>query len=209
MSAPWLALGCSYLVGSVPTAYVVVRLVARADVRTVGSGNVGATNVTRAAGAGWGLVVFLLDALKGVLATQGFAVWFEVEPRDPAQLACGIAAVMGHVFPLFLGLRGGKGVATTIGVLVSTVPTMAAAVLAVWAAGFALTRYVSVGSLAAALAIPVAQILWGRVQIEQVFGAALGLLLVWTHRANIQRLAAGTEHRAGRAGAPPRPTGSG
>jgi len=195
---PLIALTGSYLVGSIPTAYLMVRRLKGVDVRTVGSGNVGATNVTRAAGLGAGLAVFFLDVAKGLVAVWGMSPWFAQPVTPTAQLACGLAAVLGHVFPVFLRFRGGKGVATTIGVLVGAVPLIAAACLAVWVGCFLIWRYVSVGSLAAAVTLPLVQLLTHRPLSERWVGAALALVLIARHRTNILRLLRGTEHRAGR-----------
>ena len=193
-----LALAGSYLVGSIPTAYLLVKRLKRVDVRTVGSGNVGATNVTRAAGLGAGTAVFVLDLAKGLVAVWGLAPWL-ARPVTPAvQLACGLAAVVGHVFPVFLGFRGGKGVATTIGVLIGTVPLIAVVCLAVWAGCFLVWRYVSVGSLATAVTLPLVQTLVHRPLPEILLGAALAGVIIARHRTNIIRLLHGTEHRAGR-----------
>lgn len=195
---PILALTGSYLVGSIPTAYLLVKRLKRIDVRTVGSGNVGATNVTRVAGVGAGTLVFCLDLVKGLVAVWGLAPWVARPVTPTAQLACGLAAVLGHVFPVFLGFRGGKGVATTIGVLLGTVPFMAAVCLAVWVGCFLIWRYVSVGSLAAAVTLPLLQFLAHRPLPERWLGAALAAVLIARHRTNILRLLRGTEHRAGR-----------
>ena len=193
-----LALAGSYLVGSIPTAYLLVKRLKRVDVRTVGSGNVGATNVTRAAGLGAGTAVFVLDLAKGLVAVWGMSPWL-ARPVTPAvQLACGLAAVVGHVFPVFLGFRGGKGVATTIGVLIGTVPLIAVVCLAVWAGCFLVWRYVSVGSLAVAVTLPVVQTLVHRPLPEVLLGAALAGVIIARHRTNIIRLLHGTEHRSGR-----------
>ena len=122
----------SYLVGSVPTAYLVVKRLKRVDVRTIGSGNVGATNVTRVAGLWAGISVFLVDLAKGLVAVQVLGPWL-IHPLTPTlQFSCGLAAILGHAFPVFLNFRGGKGVATTIGVLIGTMPIIAGTYLLVW-----------------------------------------------------------------------------
>lgn len=195
-----LALAGSYLIGSIPTAYLLVKWLKRIDVRSVGSGNVGATNVARVAGLQAGLVVFLLDATKGLIAVLGIAPWLGGAGTPMMRLACGLAAVLGHTFPIFLGFRGGKGVATTIGVLIGAMPGVAAMYLAVWGACFVLWRYVSVSSLAAAVMIPIAQVLWHQPLAEVGLGSALALLIVARHRANIERLVQGREPRAGARG---------
>ena len=151
-----LALGSSYLLGSIPTAYLFVKGIKRVDVRRLGSGNVGATNAARVAGGGVGLIVFLLDAGKGWLAARGCSRWWLGAPSATAQLACGLMAVVGHVWPLFLRFKGGKGVATTLGVFLGTMPGVVAIFLVVWVASLVCWRYVSVGSLLAALTIPLA-----------------------------------------------------
>lgn len=190
-----LALISSYLIGSIPTAYLLVKRLKHVDIRTIGSGNVGATNVTRAAGRGAGSVVFLLDLTKGLVAVGVLAPWL-VQPATAAvQLGCGLAAVIGHVFPLFLKFRGGKGVATTMGALLGVTPLVAAVSMGAWACGFFLWRYVSVASLVAAVAIPITQALLHRTRGEVLAGLVLALLIVVKHRENIDRLMQGTEHR--------------
>ena len=202
-----IGLLAAYLIGSIPTAFLIVKWLKRVDVRTVGSGNVGATNAARVAGKGAGAVVFLLDAAKGLVAVLVIAYWswsLEV-PAIPRcgygmvtpQLLCGLAAVAGHCFPVFLQFRGGKGVATTIGVLLGTMPSVAAVCLGVWAACFFAWRYVSIASIAAAVTLPIAQLATRQGPMVAFLGAALALLVVARHRSNIQRLLQGTEHRAG------------
>ena len=189
------ALAGSYLIGSIPTAYLVVKWLKRVDVRTIGSGNVGATNVTRVAGMWAGLVVFLIDVAKGLLAVLVIAPWL-VHPLTPTiQLACGLLAVIGHTFPVFLNFQGGKGVATTVGVLLGTMPIVAAVCLLVWAGCVVIWRYVSVGSLAAAVTLPIAQVVTHRELPDVLLGSTLALLIVVRHRTNIGRLVQGREHK--------------
>ena len=193
-----LALLASYLVGALPTGYLVVKRLLRMDIRTAGSGNVGATNVARVAGARAGAAVFLLDAAKGWIAVRGIAPWLIPSLTEAARLDCGVMAVLGHAFPVFLGFRGGKGVATMIGVLLGAAPAVAALCLAVWVAVFAVSRYVSAASVAAAAMLPVAQALTGAALPEIFLGASLALLVILRHRDNLQRLREGTEPRMGR-----------
>jgi glycerol-3-phosphate acyltransferase PlsY len=188
----------SYLIGSIPTAYLLVKRLKGVDVRTIGSGNVGATNATRVAGVWAGVAVFLIDAAKGLVAVWLIAPWSLASPSSTQRLACGMAAILGHNFPVFLRFRGGKGMATTIGVLLGTMPLVALGLLLVWAVAFAIARYVSVGSLAAAAALPALQLASGQSRSDVVIGAALALLIVVRHRSNISRLLQGTEHRAGK-----------
>lgn len=197
--AAWLtALAGSYLLGSIPTAYLVVKRLKRVDIRSVGSGNVGATNVTRSAGFGPGLFVFVIDGLKGWAAVSLVAPALMPDGASAARLACGVAAVAGHMAPVFLRFRGGKGVATSIGVLLGAMPSAAAVFLGVWVVCFALWRYVSVGSLAAAVSLPAVQLLAGRPIPDVLLGAGLAALIIVKHRANIERLLQGREHRVGR-----------
>ena len=192
------ALAVSYLVGSIPTAFLIVRWVKHVDVRTVGSGNVGATNAMRVAGKGAGLAVFLIDLTKGLAVALVVAPWL-VQPITPLiRLGCGCMAVIGHSFPIFLLFRGGKGVATTIGVLLGVMPVVALTCLIVWGACFLIWRYVSVASLAAAATIPIAQLLTRQTVPEVRLGVALALLIMVRHGSNIGRLLQGREHRAGK-----------
>lgn len=192
MALAWLM---SYLVGSFPTAYVLARVVKGIDIRTVGSGNVGATNAARAVGPWGGIVVLVADVLKGVLAVALIPRIMPAVPSTAMALSCGLAAVLGHDFPVWLRARGGKGVATTIGVVGAGDPVVALTMVGVWAVVCGGCRYVSIASLAAAMAIPLSQLAWHRPSPEVMVGAALALLIVAQHRANIQRLLAGAEPR--------------
>ena len=188
------ALLTSYLLGSIPTAYLMVKRLKGSDIRAIGSGNVGATNVTRAAGFKAGALVFLLDAAKGWLAATWIAgQWSPLSSIAP--LACGAAAIIGHIAPVFLRFRGGKGVATTIGVLIGAIPLVAGVCLVIWVACFFAWRYVSLASLIALSAVPLAQWALRQPPSHVAIGLALAALVLFTHRANIQRLRAGTEHR--------------
>jgi glycerol-3-phosphate acyltransferase PlsY len=193
-----IALAASYLVGSIPTAYLAVRGVKRIDVRTVGSGNVGATNASRVLGVKGGAAVFVLDMLKGLIAAQVIAPWIIPSASGTVRLACGFAAVLGHNFPVFLGFRGGKGVSTTIGVLAGTMPLVALTAATVGLIVFSRWRYVSVGSMAAAAVLPLVQ--YGAKQPSQqvLIGALLAVLIIARHHQNIRRLLDGTELPAGR-----------
>ena len=189
------ALVVCYVLGSIPTAYLLVNWTTHVDIRTVGSGNVGATNTARAAGLWAGLIVFAVDLLKGVVAAGVIPAWFG-QTQPESWLVCGLASVIGHDFPCWLGFRGGKGVATTMGVLLGCFPLLAGLVGGVWAVTFVFSRYVSLSSLAAAIAIPLSLVALRHSLREIVLGAILGGLIVVRHRTNIQRLLAGAEHRA-------------
>lgn len=191
-----VALLVSYLIGAIPSGYLLVRWTKRVDIRTTGSGNIGATNVLRAAGPGAGAGILTFDMLKGWAAARLIPAWLIGQATPATAFACGTAAVLGHVFPIFLRFKGGKGVATVLGALAGSDPLLALTVAGVWGAVFAATRYVSSGSLAAAIAIPLSQALYHRSGGEIALGALLAVVIVWRHKDNIQRLLAGTEHRA-------------
>jgi len=187
----------AYLIGSFPTGFLLVKWLKRVDLRTVGSGNIGATNVGRVAGPWARALVFVMDAAKGALPVV-VAPSLLASPPPAAGLACGLAAVLGHNFPIFLKFKGGKGVATTIGVLFAADPPAGIIYLLVWGAGLLITRYVSVSSMAAAVSIPVMLLALRRSPEELLLGVALALLIILRHRANIDRLRRGTEPRVGR-----------
>lgn len=188
-----LAVAASYLVGSVTWATLLVRLFRGEDIRESGSGNAGATNVLRTAGFGLGLATLVLDALKGtagVLLAHGQGTKVEA--------ACAVAAILGHVFPAWYGFRGGKGVATAVGAFAVLLPIPVAASTALFALVVSVSRMVSVGSVAAAVGLPLLAAFAFRSPGPYVAAAsATALLLVFTHRANLRRLLAGKERRLG------------
>lgn len=191
-----LALGLGFLLGSLPCGFWLARAKG-VDIRKKGSGNIGATNVGRILGKEWGYLVFALDALKGWLA-----VWLAAEflqAGDAGSVLTGMAAVAGHVFSPWLEFKGGKGVATSAGVLLGLAPAVLLATAAVWGISFAWKRIVSVSSLLAATAFPFL-VLWLEPGRHALLLAALALAgLVWyRHRDNLQRLMAGTENGFGK-----------
>nr|WP_216623008.1 glycerol-3-phosphate 1-O-acyltransferase PlsY [Corallococcus exercitus] len=182
-----------YLCGSVPFGVLLTRWLRGVDVRASGSGNIGATNVTRVAGKKLGAVVLLLDALKAVLPV-GLAVHFM--PGDArAHALVGLAAVLGHVYPVWLKLQGGKGVATALGVLVVLVPQAALAGAIIYGLVVARWRVSSVGSLSAAVVAIATAFLTARSREYVLLTAGLFVLMLWTHRSNLQRLARRSENR--------------
>ena len=188
----------AYLIGSVPFAIISSRIFKLADPRSYGSGNPGATNVLRSGNKAAALSTLLGDAFKGWLA-----VWLAAKLGVAAgadawiAAACGFAAFFGHVFPVFIGFRGGKGVATALGVLAGFAGVLALATAAVWLASALLTRYSSAAALAAAIAAPpLAHLLVGGSSITAAT-VAMSLMLLWRHKENIGRLLAGTESRIG------------
>src|SRR5689334_16727565 len=197
---PAVALALSYLSGSIPFAAIAGKL-RGVDLRKQGSGNLGATNVFRVLGWKIGLTVFLLDALKGALPVLLLAPRV-VSPRDPVvwAIACGIAAIAGHVRPLFLGLRkGGKGVATAAGVFFALAPIPMAVTFAVFVGVVLGTGYVSLGSLISAIVLPgLLLVTLGPKTPLFVVSVVIALFVFWTHRTNIGRLRRGEEHRFGK-----------
>jgi glycerol-3-phosphate acyltransferase PlsY len=183
-----------YLLGSVPSGLVLTRWAGLGDIRSIGSGNIGATNVLRTGRKGLALATLLFDLAKGALPTYLALRW----GGEAAAVLAGAGAILGHCFPVWLGFKGGKGVATAAGVMLGLTPAALLLALAVWVAVVALTGYVSLGSIAAAAVFPVLvwlvdppeqpEILWLDV------AAAAGI--IWLHRANIGRLVHGTERRA-------------
>jgi glycerol-3-phosphate acyltransferase PlsY len=189
-AAALLALG--YLFGSLPFGYWVPRAVAGVDIRTVGSGNTGATNVWRALGFKLGLSVALLDMAKGAAAAL-VARWLA---DDLTAVLAGVAAMVGHYRPIFLGLaKGGKMVATTGGVGLALAPFATLAAAGVWIIVFLLTRYASLASIVASVTLPLFALLFGASAPVLVFTVAAAVAVALLHRANIERLRAGTENR--------------
>ena len=199
-----LVLIAAYLLGSIPFAYLAGR--ARGvDIRTVGSRNVGATNVFRTLGRRIGVAVMALDIAKGAVAVAVARVLLE----SPWPLLAAAAAILGHVFPVWLRFRGGKGVAVAGGAVLALTPLPALVALAVWLTLTVLTRYVSIGSVAGAVAYPVAVAALGEPWPTVVFSLLAGAAVIAKHRANLVRLARGTELRVdlGRRGRPPEAAG--
>ncbi len=178
----------SYFIGSIPTGFLFAR--ARGiDIRERGSGNIGATNVARILGKKLGLLILILDALKGavpVAAVYGLGLHRSVDPF--VLTACGVAAICGHCFPVWLGFRGGKGVATSFGVFLVADPMVTGIVVAMFAVIYAAFRIVSLGSLMAAIALPTLLWVLQRSDAAVTLGIAGTLIIVVKHRANIVRL---------------------
>lgn len=193
-----------YLLGSIPTGFIVGKM-RGLDIRTVGSGNIGATNVFRALGTPAGIVVLLCDALKGwlavavvaVLLAQHFGRTESAQAHEWFRLVGGLAAILGHNYTCWLHFKGGKGIATSAGVLAALVPYALLTVLGLWIIAVAVTRYVSVGSVLAAAALPFAT--WflppKHDSTLTAVTAVVGALAIYKHKANIRRLLNGTENR--------------
>ncbi|HPU00333.1 MAG: glycerol-3-phosphate 1-O-acyltransferase PlsY [Firmicutes bacterium] len=190
----YLAVGAAYLMGSIPFGYILTRLLRKVDIRSYGSGNIGATNVLRLMGWRAALPVFLLDAGKGTAAVLLARL---CSGETIFALAAALAVLLGHCYPVFLKFRGGKGAATGVGLLLPLSGAVCAAALLLAAAVIALTRYVSLGSITGALAVPFLFLLLGYDPLYVAFGAAMALLVIFRHRDNIGRLIRGTESRLG------------
>jgi len=193
---PWLL--ASYFLGAVPTSYLAARLFRGIDLREHGSRNLGATNLYRVLGWRYAVPVGLLDAAKGLVPVLVFAP--RVSASDLFALICGLVAVVGHVFSVFVGFKGGKGVATAAGVMLGLTPAALGVAVVVWAALVYLTGYVSVGSIAAAAIFPLAVYLLEPPDQPAMLwlDIAVAAAIVWLHRGNIRRLFKGTENRFGR-----------
>jgi glycerol-3-phosphate acyltransferase PlsY len=194
----------SYLLGSVPNGYIAGKITG-VDVRQHGSGNIGATNVLRVVGKRWGFAVFFADALKGFVAVRVALLLVQRTPgaADYSEFYAILAAaacVCGHSFPVWLKFKGGKGVATSAGAIFGVMPIAAITIFLVWLLIFQTTRYVSVASVIAAIALPVTiavLIRMGKTQgvVLFYFSVAMTALVVWRHRSNLVRLRNGTEQR--------------
>jgi acyl phosphate:glycerol-3-phosphate acyltransferase len=188
---PALALAIGYLLGSIPFGLLLTRLAGAGDLRAIGSGNIGATNVLRTGRKGLAAATLLLDALKGAAA-----VWIGAALAPGGELLGAAAAFIGHCYPAWLRFGGGKGVATFGGVAFGLWWGLGLAYLVVWIGVLLATRYSSVGGLAAAVAAPVLAFATGRAQASILF-IALAIIVFWKHRENLQRLLAGTEPKVG------------
>lgn len=199
---PWLliALG-SYLLGSIPTGFLAGRCCG-VDLRTQGSGNIGATNALRVLGKPWGYTVFLVDFAKGLLPVLLASHWsaqFGIHPASaPAALAA-LCVLLGHSFPIWLGFKGGKGIASSAGVIVGLFPSAFLLCIGTWMLVFTLSRYVSVASISASIMLPVAVTILYFLHKADWLALLVSILMcalaLWRHRSNFARLRSGTEPR--------------
>ena len=177
----------AYLLGSIPNGLILCRAIWRIDIREYGSRNIGATNVYRTLGKGPGALVFLLDFLKGFL---GVYIAMLLVDTPLAMVLCGIAAILGHSASIFLGFKGGKGVATGLGVIAMLMPALTGIVFLVF-----VTRYVSLGSIVGAALVPVLALFFSYPTEYTLFGVFAAVLVIVRHHANITRLMNGTESK--------------
>lgn len=203
MSAAALWLVASYFVGAIPTSYLAGRIFRGIDLREHGSRNLGATNVYRTLGPRYAIPVGLVDIAKGAVPVLVFGP--RVSDSELFALACGIAAILGHVFSVFVRFRGGKGVATAAGVMLGLAPLALGVAALTWLAVLKLTGYVSLASVGAAALFPLAVYLLERPDRPEILwlDALVAAAIIWLHRANIRRLLNGTESRFGRRATPP------
>jgi glycerol-3-phosphate acyltransferase PlsY len=194
---PWLSIPIAYLLGSIPFGYLLVRVFRKQDIRATGSGNIGATNVARSGAKGLGLATLVLDLGKAYLAVL-IAKLIAPGNYDLAVLAA-IAAILGHVYPVWLGFRGGKGVASALGVFLALTWPSALCILGVFIAVVALTRFVSLASIVAAASLPFFALHFVGERTPTVVAGFLFItfLIIAKHHQNIRRLLSGTESRFG------------
>lgn len=201
---PWLiSISLAYLLGSIPFGYLLVRAFRHEDIRSMGSGNIGATNVVRSGAKGLGILTLLLDALKGffaVILAQHIAAHYGFPQAYDIAAAAAVAAVLGHCFPIWLGFRGGKGVATGLGVFFALVPlTTVFYLLGVFVVIVFFTRYVSLASIIAAALFPLFALPHAPARTPIIITGyiLIPLIIILKHHQNIRRLLSGTEHRFG------------
>lgn len=194
MALSALGLLAAYLIGAIPVGFLVARSAGGTDIRRSGSGNIGATNVLRTLGTGPAVLTLVGDIVKGYLAVRAARA---IGPEAWAAAGGTVAAIAGNCWPVFLGFRGGKGVATGLGAFLGLIPWAVAPAAVLWLAVTAISRYVSLASVVACLSLPVGALLLGYPRHAVVAAAIAALIIVWRHRENIARVASGTERRLG------------
>lgn len=202
----WILAGIilSYLAGSIPTAYIFGRLLKGIDIRNYGSGNIGATNALRVLGKGPGITVLVIDILKGflpVLLLGGFILTKTAFKPELTLIFLGISCICGHIWTLFLNFNGGKGIATTLGVLIAIACKISGLSLVLWLAVFTwllvflVFRYVSLASVISAITLPFYMAIFGQSKIMLLTGIILSCFAIYRHKENVRRLIAGTEKK--------------
>ena len=192
----FLPLLIGYVLGSIPFGLILTRLAGKGDIRKLGSGNIGATNVLRAGGRGLAAATLILDAMKATVAVLlAEVLWPGLDPST-AGIVAGAGALVGHLYPVWLKFRGGKGVATFLGLLIPLLPIAAAIYALIWVAALLILRISSVAGMLAALSAPVAALLLGSHDFPILL--AFAVLIVWRHHHNLARLWAGAEPKIGR-----------
>ena len=194
MALTVLGLLAAYLIGAIPIGFLVARAAGGTDIRRAGSGNIGATNVLRTLGTGPAVLTLLGDIVKGYVAVRAAR---SIGPEVWAAAGGTVAAIAGNCWPIFLGFRGGKGVATGLGAFLALIPWAVGPAALLWIVVAALSRYVSMASILACLSLPIGALLLGYPPHSVVAAVAAALIIVWRHRENIARLVSGTERRLG------------
>ncbi|MBS3886794.1 MAG: glycerol-3-phosphate 1-O-acyltransferase PlsY [Dethiobacter sp.] len=189
-----VALLASYLIGSLSFGYMAGKLLRGIDIRQYGSGNTGTTNIQRTLGTGPAIIVLLLDVAKGLAAVLLARALTGV---PSVEMLAGVLAVLGHNWPLFHRFKGGRGIATSIGVLLGLAWQVLLIAVAVGVTIIAVTRYVSLGSIIGVILVPILMVVFDLPALHILFGAVLAVFAVWRHRQNISRLLAGTENKLG------------
>ena len=196
-----LLIVCAYFIGSIPSALIISKTVFGIDIRDYGSGNMGATNTFRTLGSRYGIIVMAMDIIKGVLASSLYLFISYYSDNELARtnliIGLGMAAVLGHIFPIFAGFKGGKGVATLFGMVLALQPFVALACVGVFLLVLFLTRYVSLSSILASIMLPISVLwIWNEHEVlYRVFALLVAGLVVLTHQKNIARLLRGVESR--------------
>lgn len=189
----FLLIAAAYLIGAIPTGVILTRFVGGEDIRTAGSGNIGATNVYRVAGRKLGVITLIGDCLKGVIplliAQQGF------HPTESGIALVALAAFIGHCYPVYLGFKGGKGVATALGIFLVLSPLSVLCLLVVFVLVLWKSRYISLASISAAVTVPLLILLFESSFALFVATLIIATIVIWKHRANIERLRSGTESK--------------
>lgn len=192
----------SYLVGSIPFGFLITRIVKGVDIRQIGSGNPGATNVSRILGKPYGILVFVLDMLKGFFPVFIFDQMFAGDGHSISVIFCGVGVICGHTFPVFLGFKGGKAAATGCGVFLWLAPLPLLISVAIWLLTVSVSRYISLGSMLSSISLVTCLILLGKDPFGQelpltLFSIFISTLLIIRHKSNIKRLLNGTESKIG------------
>jgi glycerol-3-phosphate acyltransferase PlsY len=196
-----LLISCAYLIGSIPSALIISKRYFGIDIRDYGSGNMGATNTFRTLGSKYGAIVMAMDIMKGVLASSLYELLPYYSGNEVARtnliIGLGMAAVLGHLFPIFARFRGGKGVATLFGMVLALQPVVALACVGVFLLVLFLTRYVSLSSILAAVMLPISVLwIWNEHEVMyRIFTLLVAGLVIFTHQKNIGRLLRGVESR--------------
>lgn len=185
----------AYLIGSIPTGYIIVKLKTGNDIRTIGSGSTGATNVKRVLGKKWFFTVMILDAIKGMVPVLLAKYLISNDSLGVVAVICAIAVIVGHSKPVFLGFKGGKSVATGIGTLIALNPYVGAILACIWSVITWFSKYVSLGSIIALICAPILMFIFNNPVCYTIYALIAAIYIVYLHRENIKRLINGNENK--------------